>query len=801
MTGNDYKITFRTLLKHKGFSIVNIFGLALSLSVCLMIIIFIKDQKSSDSFHEKGNRITRVYTTDNHLKYSEVEGYASTPGSLAPYLLNNYSFIEDVVRLKQNRGSVIHKGSAISIGGMYAEPSFFNIFSYQLKEGNPQTALKEPYSIIISEETAFKFFGNDDPMNKTLTFEKLGDFTITGILRDLNKKSHFKFDALFSFATVLSLENIGVLNTDMNNWSSFDKYYTYVLLKNKDDQPLFKEQLTEIADVIFPEPENERYGFKLQELLEINLGINLWLSMPGTIKSFDIIFIPVLAVLIIFLACFNYIILSIARSLKRTKEIGLRKVIGANRGQIIKLFLSETFVITFLALIAASFFILWLIPVFNGMDIIEKSKMQINIQQMNDPVLYIMFILFAIGVSILAGLFPASYLSSLQTVNALQGVSRLKGLSHLLTRKILMGIQFAVSLIFIVFIIYFNQLHIYLMKFDYGIATENFVNVYLRDVNYEIFRNEIISNSNITGVTLSNSVPVFGSQQLLKLRNGNMEKPRPTFYYSIDPEFINSFDLKLIAGRNFSYEFATDKENAIIINQETVRVFDLGSPHESIGKTLIMDDDSEVRVIGVVKNYNFTYPDVPIDPLVLRYRPDEFKFANISYVPGKKNEIKSYLPDAWEKVDKVHALRYEFFDDARKDADTEMRGIIGIVGWTCSFVILIALFGLLGMASYTTEMRIKEIGIRKILGASTANITYLLSKDYIKLILYSAIIALPGGYFLSDLFFQFFAFRPGLNLWVLPLSLIFILALALNIIGTQTVKAALANPAETLKEE
>lgn len=801
MIRNYLKMTFRTLPKHKGFSIINIFGLALSMSICLMIIIFIKDQKSSDRFHEKRDRIARVYTTDKDIKYSEVKGWATTPGSLAPYLLDNYPFVEEVVRLRQSFGSVVYKGEAIFIGGLYAEPSFFSIFSYPLKDGNPQTALIEPYSIVISEETALKFFGDDDPMNKTLTFEKLGDFTVTGVLKDLEKKSHFRFDALFSFATVSSLEKSGVLVTDMNSWSSFERYYTYVLLRNKDDQALFKEQLSEIASVIFPEPENERFGFELQPLLEINLGINLWMSMPGTKKSFEIIFIPVLAILIIFLACFNYIVLSIARSLKRTREIGLRKVIGATRSQIIRLFLSETFVITFCALVVAGLFILWLIPVFNGLDVIQSSELQVNFQQLKDPGLYIVFILFAAVLSILTGLFPALHLSSFQPVNALQGVSRIKGLSHLLTRRILMGIQFAASLIFIIFTIYFIRLYTSWMIFDYGIKTENLVNVYLRDVNYEIFRNALIAKSSVNCVSLSNEVPVFGSQKALNLRNENMEKPRRAFTYSVDPEFVDNFDIQLVAGRNFSDEFSTDKEDAIIVNEKVVEVFDLGSPLESIGKKLIVGDDLPVKVIGVVRDFNYYAPDEPIAPLVLRYRPEEFRFVNISYMPGKKDEIKEYLQDQWKKLDKVHAVSFEFFDDARQDAGREIRGVIGIFVGACGFIILIALLGLLGMASYTTEMRLKEIGIRKVIGANVFNIVVLLSKDYMKMILYSAVFAIPGAYVFSNIFYQSFAFRPDLSLWVLPAALFFILMLALVTISSQTVKAALANPAETLREE
>jgi len=801
MLRNYLKITFRTLLKHKGFSIITIFGFAFSMSLCLMIIIFIKDQKSSDRFHVKKDRIAQVYTTDKDIQYSEVKGWATTPGSLAPYLMDNYPFVEEVVRLRHGNGSVTKEGEFFNIRGLYAEPSFFNIFSYHLKAGNPQAALSESYSIVISEETALKFFGNEDPMNKILNFENIGDFTVTGVLKDIEMKSHFKFDALFSFATVPSLERSGVLDSDINNWSSFDKYYTYVLLRNKDDQSMFKEQLSRITNDIFPEPENKRFGFELQNLLDINLGINLWMSMPGTKKSFDIIFIPFLAILIIFLACFNYIILTIARSLKRTREIGLRKVIGANRSQIIKLFLSETFVVTFCALAVASLFIIWLIPVFNELDVIQKSKLQVNYEQLKDPSLYIFFILFAVLLSILSGIAPAIYLSTFKPVNALQGVSKIKGLSNLLTRKILLGIQFAVSLIVIIITIHFNQLLTYWITFDYGIKTENLVNVYLRDVNHEIFRNEMIANSSITSFSLSNEVPVFGGQSVLDLRMEKMEKPRSTFYYSVDPEFINNFDIKLIAGRNFSTEFSTDNEDAIIINEEALKVFELGSPRESIGKTLFAGDDQEVTVVGVVKDYNFYAPDEPIAPLILRYRPDEFRFANIGYASGKKDEIKKLLQDKWKRLDNIHPVSFKFIEDARQDAGSEGRGIVGIFSFTCGFIILIALLGLLGMASYTTEMRIKEIGIRKVFGAKVSNAVYLLSKNYMKLILYSAVFAIPIAYIFSYMFYQEFAFRPELSLWVLPAALLFILILALITISSQTIKAALINPAATLREE
>ncbi len=801
MIRNYLLITFRTLLKHKGFSIINIFGLALSIAVCLMIMIFIRDWKSSDQFHEKKNRIIHVYTTDVTDSWDQ-DGSAMTAGYLAPYLRNSFSFIEDAVILRQMGANVLNTETAVFLGGLYAEPSFLNIFSYPMKDGDPETALNDPYSIVISEEAALKFFGDEDPMNKTLTLENMGEFTVTGVLEDQDLKSHFIFDALISFATVISLENSGVFESDMNQWSSFNRYYTYVLLKDEDDRSLFEEQLPQIENSVIPEEEQERFGFKIQKLTDINLGINLSNTMPGVKPRLDIFFIPFLAALVMFLACFNYIILSVARSLKRTKEIGLRKVIGATRGQVVKLFLCETTTITLLALVAACFLIMWLIPMFNSIDAIENTKMQINIEKMKDPGLYVNFLLLALAVSLFAGLYPALYLSSFKPVNALQGLSRIKGFSHLLARKILMSIQFGVSLIAVIFIVYFYQLHTYWLDYDRGIETENFVSVYLRDVNPETFRNEIMSNSNVAGVSFSSAAPVYGGMNYKRLRTENIDEPKYAFYYSFDTGFIENFGLELVAGRNFSDEFSTDREKGILINETAVRILNLGSPEEAVGKDILFNEDKNVTVIGVMKDFYFRkHMENRLDPLLALYRPDEFRYANIRYLSGKKEEIKENLPDLWKKFDKVHPVYYMFFDEEQKEIDSQIGGTIGISAGSSVFVILIALFGLLGMASYTTEMRVKEIGIRKVLGANVLSVAYLLSKSYLKLIIYTSLFAVPAAYFGTDALFQFFAIKPGMNLWVPPAALVFILALAVITIGSQTIRAAIANPVDTLKEE
>jgi len=800
MIRNYLTITFRTLLKYKAFSLINIFGLAVSMAVCLMIIIFIRDWKNSDTFHEKKDRIARVYTTDANTGW-DIDGWATTPGFLAQHLLDNYSFLDDAACLRQFGANVLKTETAFSISGLYAGQSFLNMFSFPLRNGDQETALQEPYSIIISEETALRFFGDDDPLNKVLTLEDLGDFTVTGVLRDLDVKSHFIFDALISIATVTSLENRDAIKYKMSDWSSFTRYYTYVLLKDEGDLSALREQLPAIASSLIPEQERERYRFRLQRLSDINLGINLMNSMPGTKPRLDIFFIPFLAILVMLLACFNYIILSIARALRRTKEIGLRKVIGARRSQVIKLFLSETFTVTFLALTAACLLLLVMIPAFNGIDAIENTKMQINIGLMKDPGLYTDFILFAIAVSLIAGLYPALYLSSFQPVRALQGSGKIKGFSHLLTRKILMTIQFAVSLISIIFIVYFYQLNAYWLAFDSGITIDNIASISMREIQHETFRNEALSNSSITGVCFSSSIPIYGGFNRPGLRTQAMEESRTAYYYSVDTEFIHTFGLKLVAGRNFSDDFPTDKNNTIIINEKAVQALNLGTPDDALGLELILGKNTNVTVVGVVQDFHYRSFENAIDPLALRFRPEEFRYANAAYVPGKKEAVTAALPGIWKKFDKVHPVNYVFLDDEKERMESQISGTINISAWACGLVVLIALFGLLGMAAYTTEMRVKEIGIRKVLGASAAGAAFVLSKDYIKLIVSAAVFALPCGYFLTDIFFQFFSVRPGLNPLVPFAVLVFILSLALVTIGSQTAKVARANPADTLRTE
>ena len=801
ITLSNLKVSFRNIKKSVGFTAINIGGLAISLSVCLLIILYIKDQKSIDKFHVKRDRIVQVYTNRVDSVSSAVYCLASTPATLAQSLSGRYPFIEDIVRIRQESGDIILDNEAFSVGIIYTEPSFFNIFSFPLKAGSAQFALEEPYSVVISEEYATRLFGNTDPLNQTVEIYKLGTFTITGVMKDVKERSQISYDIIISFSTISSLEMNGMLEKSLNFPTDIMKYYTYVLLNRRNDAKLLENELPKVTQLIIPESKQKYISFSMQMLSDMNPGIKQNNRLSGAINFQEVNYLPYLVVVLVLLSSFNYIILSIAHSLKRSKESIMRKIMGATRSQIASLFLSETFLLVFFALFAACLLLLWLIPEFNGLDTIEQASKKINPNLLRKPGTYIVFLIFSLVVSFIAGVYPSIYLSSLTKKSLVPGTVKYDKTHRFITRKLLLSFQFAVSLISVVFIIYFFQLINFWIKFDYGITNENIVNVNIEDVDYESFKYELSKSIIITGISFSNEIPIYGGQYWGNLINENNDIEKNAFSYSVDLEFISNFGIKLLAGRNFSQQLSTDRTNSMIINEAGVETFGFSTPEAAVGQTLHTKDGKQLNIIGVIKDFGFTFPDVPIQPMFLVYQPESFSYANIRYVNGKKDELKTYLAETWKKFDKIQRIESFFIDDLQEDSMTQLRDPIFLMSWICGFIVIIATLGLLGMASYTTETRIKEIGIRKVFGISNFGTVFLLSKDYLKLMLITAFVAIPAAFFLTQSIFQEFENRPEMNLWVLPVVLLFFIILSVITIGSQTTKAVLAEPADILRSE
>jgi len=801
ITLSNLKVSFRNIKKSIGFTAINIGGLAISLSVCLVIILYIKDQRSTDKFHANRDRIVQVYTNLTDSVSKEVYCHASTPALLAQSLSGSYPFIEDIVRLREESGNIILNNEAISAGILYTEPSFFNIFNFPLKSGSAQFALDKPYSVVISEEIAARLFGKSDPLNRTVEIDKLGTFSITGVIKKVKGRSHIRFDILVSFSTITSLEMNGKLEKSLNIPTNIMHYYTYVLLNSTRDAKLLDQELPQVAKLIIPESKQMYIRFGMQLLSDMNPGIKQYNRLSGAINFQEVIYLPYLVVVLVLLACFNYIILSIAHSLKRSKESIMRKIMGASRSQITRLFLSETFLLVFFALFIACLLLLWLIPEFNGLDTIEKASKQININQLREPGTYLVILIFFLVVSLIAGFYPSLYLSSLTKERLVPGTVKYHKVHRFITRKLLLSFQFGISLISVVFIIYFFQLINFWVKFDYGITNDNIVNVNIEDVDYEAFKYELSKNLNITGISFSDDIPIYGGQHWKKLIIENSDIEKDACFYSVDLEFISNFGIKLLAGRNFSQQMSTDKTNSILMNEAGVKAFGFSTPEAAIGQTLHTKDGKQLTIIGVTKDFGFTFPDVPIQPMFLVYQPELFRLTNIQYVPGKKDDIKAFLAETWKNFDKIRRVESYFIDDSKEEMMAELQDPVFLMSWICGFIVVIASLGLLGMASYTSELRIKEIGIRKAFGISNLGVVFLLSKDYLKLMIITACIAIPSAYFLTKTIFQEFENRPEMNLWVLPVVLLFFILLSVITIGSQTMKAVLADPADILRLE
>ncbi|HSG28107.1 MAG TPA: ABC transporter permease, partial [Candidatus Krumholzibacterium sp.] len=794
------KVTFRNMMRHKGFTLINIVGLAMGITVCLVIILFVKNEVSSDGFHAKRDRIVRVVTTDTDIRYSYIQGRATSPAALGPALEAEFPGVENSVRFWSLYGNVMEDNKAVPVRGFYVEPSLFEIFDFTLRYGDPSTAFSEPYSVVLTRASAERFFGDQDPMGRIVELESSGQFRVTGVMEDPPIKSHIRFDILASFATLDDLASRGLLYYSPDDWNSVHTCYNYLLLEDGSYGPELERQLPVMASRLFPDGERERFGFLVQPLAKINLGWNLINCMPGTKHSMEIVFVPFVAAIILALACFNYVNLSVARSLKRAREIGLRKVIGADRGQVIRMFLGESLLITLISLVVACLLVAWLVPLYNGMDIIVQSKSLVNIDLMKDAAIYLWFLLFAVVVSLVAGLYPALYLSSFKPVEALKGITGIRTSRKYILRKILIGSQFGVTLIAIVTIILFQRQFAFMQSADKGFRFEDCASLQLRDVDYGSIRDELLRSSDITGVSASTGLPGHDGSWWTEIVDIESGRELKAYYYAMDEHFIGDMGLEIVAGRGFSLDHPTDRETSMMINEKAVAQLGCGDPSEAVGRR-IGSGEREYVVIGVLRDFNYDDIENPINPLYVLDRPEHFICANITFTPGSKESVREYAAAVWDGFDPVHKANLRFVSDVAEEMGVMIDEVIRLASAGCGMIILIALLGLLGMTSHSMELRMKEIGVRKVLGAGVLRLIRELNADMLVVISISTGAAVPLAYLLNMAIFQNFPSRIDLGADVFMIGVVTVMALSLLTITSQTVRAALADPVDTLRDE
>jgi putative ABC transport system permease protein len=792
MLKNYFKIAWRNLWKNKIFSFINILGLTIGITVCMMIFLFIMNEFSVDKFHKNEKDIYRVMRGFEKNGSQEWVPYLSAPYATA--LLNDYpGQIKKAVRVLPTNALVSFDNTAFNEKKLYiADEDFFTLFSFPLIKGNPETVLKDPASVVLTETTARKYFGNKDPMGKVIELDKHLQLKVTGIAKDVPSNSHLDFDLVMPLSNYANAEWFHIWVNNNN--------FTYVLLDKNTSASQLEKTFPQFMD---------KYMGKDMARLGANLSLSLTplsdiyfepASAFDNVKHGDkkvvYIFLSI-AVLILLIACINFMNLSTVRAVERSKEVGLRKVLGALRNNLIGQFIGESVLLTSISCLLAVGLLQLVMPFYN-----ELLGYSLTVSWNALPI-YLFLLGVIIIVGFLAGSYPAFFLSAFSPIQALKGKLKL-GKSGSLFRQALVVLQFSISVILIIGTIVILKQMNFVKNKNLGYNKEQTLVVPIDNEDIynhaTTFKNELQSKNNIALVSLMSGEPGgFFDMHSFEVEGQNETwKSRTEF---ADFEFVKTLGLKIIAGRDFSSQFPTDSTDAVLINHTAAS--NLGwTPDQAIGKWIMnkLRDSLRRKVIGVVEDFNFLSLKENMDPLVISTSSDR-RVALVKLKAGNISDNVTTIKNVYSKIAPVYPFDYTFLDqnfDKLYKKDLRQQTILTVFS---VLAIFIACLGLFGLASYTATKRTKEIGVRKVLGSSTKNIVMLLSKDLLKPILIAIMIAIPAGFFIMNNWLQNFAYRTTLPWWIFVLAAIITIVIALFTVSLKAVKAAAANPVKSLRSE
>lgn len=802
MLKSYFKIAFRQILKYKLFSAVNIFGLAVSMAVCLLLIMIMQDQYGYDSFHENGERIFRVISAKTEKgQNAKPADHATTALSLAEKLTTNYPFVKKTTRLAEV-GMNIKKGeNALNSNetGFAVDNVFAQMFSFGWIEGDQRTALQNPRSVVLTETTADQLFPNTAPLGENVEIDKLGFFTVTGVMPDPPVRSHIRFSYLMSFSTITDAltkaqqEEISIYGFD-DIWRGL----VYVLLENANRESQFEAALGELAVAHAAKDADYNFVFQPQALSEVVPSQDLSNEIGMGTPQMVLFFLLVLGLIIIISACFNYMNLSMARSLKRAKEIGIRKVTGASKQDIIIQFLGEAVLIALIALVVAVGLLEFMIPAFYALDPFVETVFLLE----REPMTYVLFLGFSIVVGILAGIFPAFHIAGFQPVQSIKKLDSIKLFSRVGFRKALITLQFVLSLLFILTVIIVLKQQEHVLQTDLGSTVENMFNVRLnKNIDYDVFSQQVSQLKDVEAVGASERVILTGENASTKITFHNNTDSLNLLYNTVSHNYLDNLGIDLIAGNNFPANSHSQGEQFIILNKTATKRMGYEHPEEAIGQSILIDTLA-LNVIGVTADF---YHDniwfSPIQPFGIRHGGDFSRNAHIRLSGQNTPETITAIRQIWNTMDAKSPMLAFFVDERVYYLAKFFKMGSSIIGFVGFLTILIACLGLLGMVIYTVEGRMKEVGIRKVLGASKRSIIWQLSKGFFFLLSLAAVIAVPLTIASANLWLNNFINRIVIGPTIILSGLSILLLLGLLTVVSQTYLAAGANPAETLKNE
>ena len=775
------------------------------MSIGLLLISILRDVSSYDRFHLKRDKIYRVISIGSEQNDNIIR-FATTSVLAGKKIRENIPGIEDLVIVQYGfGGDLSYENKSIPINeGLWAEQSFFNVFSFQFVRGDPKTALQDPYSIVLTEQCASKIFGETDPMGKTISLENNGSvksngfYTITGILKDIPKFSHLQFEALGSFST---LDNIKKNSAEVWQWDNIWSNFVYVVLPNVKSVSKLQAYLITLCD----EENNKirdtevKISLELQAMRKIVVGRNLENEFSRKIKLEFIWILTVLSAIVLFSALFNYSNLSIARSMLRSHEVAIRKVTGAKRSQVLIQFVAEAVIISLISLILSLFIFINIQSMFFSQFPDLRSILTLNLT----PYLILSFIIFAIFTGILAGVFPGFYFSKVNPIAAVKNVLPATRHPNLNIRRILILIQFIFSLIFITSTLIFLKQYKNFTTYDLGFTTNNILNIRIQGNKPELLEKELSSIPEVTSISKSLMITSIGNNYYLYSKYNNLQDSVKVWYNNIDEKYIPLLGFKVKYGRNFIPGTMNRESGEVIVNEKLISQFNIenGNSQRAIGRFIIADG-KKFEIVGVIDNFHWSTLDREIGPFLFRYSNTGFHFINAKILSTDIPATIGKIQKLWKTIDNVHPLDAAFYTDQIKRAYSNYYSMVRLIGFLAILEIIIASIGLLGIVVYSIEVRLKEIGVRRVFGADFKNIAYILSKDYIFLMLLSALIALPIVYIVFEKFvLSQVIYHSPVGAFELMAGTLVIIIISNIIIGSQIFRMARTNPSILLKNE
>ena len=804
MFKNYFKIAWRNLRRNKSFSAINIFGLSIGIACCLIIMLFVQDELSYDRYNKKADRIVRVVFRGSINGEKMKEANVMPP--VAQTLKADYPEVLQATRLRTDAPLVTYDDKTFKENEFaFADSNFFQVFTLPFLKGDAKTALTQPNTLVISATTAEKYFGKKDPIGKILSFNNTS-FKITGVMKDIPANSHFHFNLIASMVTLPESRD--------PSWMT-SNFYTYLVLpKGYDYKKLEAKLPEEVAKYMGPQIQ-QAFGMSLAEFNKKGNGVGLFLQPltdihlhsdlnydfePGSDIRYVYIF-GAIALFMLIIACINFMNLSTAGASKRSREVGIRKVLGSLKNELVRQFLLESILLTFIALLLAVVLVYLALPVFN-----ELSGKELNLHFKNN--LFLLFGLagFGLVVGALAGSYPAFYLSSFKPVIALKGKIS-AGKKSIGLRSGLVVFQFCISVILIVGTTVVYQQLKYIQNTKLGFDKDQVLVLHETgrlDKNEAILRQQLLQDQRVENVSISGYVPVGpsnGNNNMVYTEDNSSQLVKAIKYH-VDEQYIPTLDMKLEAGRNFSKDFATDS-SATIINETAAKTFGWGE--KALGKTLTGFKNNQgekitYHIIGIVKDFHFKSLHERISPLMMALGNNSGSII----VKVKTKDIAGLLASVkkeWSQFSNAALFSYSFMDDdfeAMYRTEGKLSLILGIFA---GLTIFIACLGLFGLVTFTAEQRTKEIGIRKVLGATVPNVVGLLSKDFLKLVIIANVISWPLAWWIMNKWLQDFAYRINISWWIFLLAGLAALLIALITVSFKAIKAALANPVESLRTE